>query len=76
MMHSSMAVIGAGYAVLQNHRLRLRGFPAWLAWAGVHLEFLAQSSLRVGVFLQWTWTYWTGQRGSQLIVAHHCSESR
>ena len=67
----SMAVVGYGYAVLESHRLRIRGFPAWLAWAGVHLEFLAQSSLRFGVFLQWVWTYWTGQRGSQLIVAHH-----
>jgi len=25
--------------------------------AGVHLEFLAQSSLRVSVFVQWVWTY-------------------
>jgi len=71
----SMAVVGVGYAVLESHRLRLHGFPAWLAWAGVHLEFLAQSSLRVGVFLQWVWTYWTGDRGSQLIVAHHSTES-
>src|SRR5262245_9961880 len=67
----SMAVIGSGFAVLESHKLRIRGLLAWLAWAGVHLQFLAQSSLRVGVFLQWVWTYWTGQRGSQLIVPHH-----
>ena len=72
----SMAVVGAGYAVLQSHRLRVHGFPAWLAWAAVHLEFLAQSSLRLSVFLQWVWTYWTGQRGSQLIVNHHPKESQ
>jgi hypothetical protein len=36
--------------------------------AGVHLEFLAQSSLRVSVFVQWVWTYVTGQRGSQIIL--------
>jgi hypothetical protein len=42
-----------------------------MAWAGVHLEFLGQSSLRVSVFLQWVWTYLTGQRGSRLIVNHH-----
>jgi NADH dehydrogenase len=71
----SMAVVGAGYAVLQSHRLHLRGFPAWLAWAAIHLDFLAQSSLRVGVFVQWVWTYWTGQRGSQLIVAHRATEA-
>ena len=67
----SMAVVGKGFAVVQSGRIRLRGFLAWLAWAGVHLEFLAQSSLRVSVFVQWVWTYLTGQRGSRLIVNHH-----
>jgi len=64
----TMAVVGKGFAVLQTGRLRLSGFLAWLAWAAVHLEFLAQSSLRVSVFVQWVWTYLTGQRGSRLIV--------
>jgi len=67
----TMAVVGRGFAVLQTGRLRLSGFLAWLAWAAVHLEFLAQSSLRVSVFVQWVWTYLTGQRGSRLIVNHH-----
>jgi NADH dehydrogenase FAD-containing subunit len=70
----NMAVVGKGFAVLQSGRLRLSGFLAWMAWAAVHLEFLAQSSLRVSVFVQWVWTYLTGQRGSRLIVNHH--ESR
>jgi hypothetical protein len=47
---------------------------AWLTWAAVHLQFLATSSLRMGVFLQWVWTYLTGQRGSRLIVNHHGAE--
>src|SRR5713101_951824 len=38
----TMAVVGKGFAVLQSGRLRLSGFLAWLAWATVHLEFLAQ----------------------------------
>src|SRR5437899_6419426 len=54
-----MAVVGKGFAVLQSGRLRLSGFLAWLAWAAIHLEFLAQSSLRVSVFVQWVWTYVT-----------------
>src|SRR5262249_25876507 len=70
----SMAVVGKGFAVLQSGRLHLSGFVAWLAWAAVHLEFLGQSSLRVSVFLQWVWTYLTGQRGSRLIVNHRASE--
>lgn len=71
----NMAVVGKGFAVLQSGKVQVSGFLAWLAWAGVHLQFLAQSSLRVSVFLQWVWTYMTGQRGSRLIVNHHGSES-
>ena len=67
----NLAVVGKGFAVLQTGRVRISGFLAWMVWAAVHLEFLAQSSLRVSVFLQWVWTYLTGQRGSRLIVEHH-----
>ena len=67
----NMAVVGKGFAVLQSHKIRVSGFGAWLAWAGIHLQFLATSSLRLTVFLQWVWTYFTGQRGSRLIVNHH-----
>jgi NADH dehydrogenase FAD-containing subunit len=70
----SMAVVGKGFAVLQSGKVHVSGFVAWLTWAAVHLQFLAQSSLRVSVFLQWVWTYLTGQRGSRLIVNHHGSE--
>jgi NADH dehydrogenase len=66
----SMAVVGEGFAVLQSGKLRMSGPVAWLAWLAVHLQFLATSSLRVSVFLQWVWTFVTGQRGDQLIVNH------
>jgi NADH dehydrogenase len=67
----NMAVVGKGFAILQSGKVHLSGLIAWLAWSAVHLQFLAQSSLRVSVFLQWMWTYVTGQRGSRLIVNHH-----
>jgi NADH dehydrogenase len=67
----SMAVVGKGFAVLQSGKVHVSGFGAWLAWAAIHLQFLATSSLRLAVFLQWVWTYVTGQRGSRLIVNHH-----
>jgi len=70
----TMAVVGKGFAVLQSGKVQMSGFGAWLAWAAVHLQFLATSSLRLAVFLQWAWTYATGQRGSRLIVDHHGSE--
>ena len=70
----NMAVVGKGFAVLQSGKVHVSGFAAWLAWAAVHLQFLATSSLRLSVFLQWIWTYLTGQRGSRLIVNHYGSE--
>jgi NADH:ubiquinone reductase (H+-translocating) len=70
----SMAVVGKGFAVLQSWKVQVSGFGAWLAWAAVHLQFLSTSSLRLSVFLQWVWTYVTGQRGDRLIVSPHSSE--
>jgi NADH dehydrogenase len=69
----SLAVVGKGFAVLQTGKVRVSGFLAWLVWAAVHLEFLGTSSLRVSVFVQWVWTYLTGQRGSRLIVNYHAT---
>ena len=70
----TMAVVGKGFAVLQSGKVQVSGFGAWLTWAAVHLQFLATSSLRLSVFLQWVWTYVTGQRGDRLIVSQHGSE--
>ena len=64
----NMAVVGKGFAILESGQVRISGFLAFLAWAAVHLQFLGQSNLRIGVFIQWVWTYLTGQRGSRLIV--------
>jgi len=69
----TMAVVGKGFAVLQSGKVQISGLVAWLIWAFVHIQFLATSSLRLSVFLQWIWTYLSGQRGSRLIVNHHAS---
>ena len=74
----NMSVVGACFAVLETGKgkIRLKGLLAWLAWAGIHLEFLAQANLRVSVFLQWVWTGLTRQLGSALIINPHGSERR
>jgi NADH dehydrogenase FAD-containing subunit len=69
----SMAVVGKGFAILETGKVAISGFLAWMAWAAIHLEFLAQSSLRVSVFVQWVWTYMTDQRGSRIIVNHRAT---
>jgi NADH dehydrogenase FAD-containing subunit len=70
----TMAVVGKGFAVLQSGKVQFSGFPAWFIWAFIHLQFLATSSLRASVFLQWLWTYITNQRGSRLIVNYHAAQ--
>ena len=70
----NMAIVGKGFAVLETGAIKVSGFLAWLAWAAVHLEFLAQSNFGVSVFIQWVWTYLTGKRGSRLIVNHRAYE--
>src|SRR5439155_14607962 len=70
----TMAVVGKGYGVLQSGKLHIHGLLAWLAWAFIHITFLAQLSLRISVFLQWGWLFLTGQRGSRLIVNYQQSE--
>jgi NADH dehydrogenase FAD-containing subunit len=64
----NMAVVGKGFAVIQSHKVRLSGFFAWLAWAYVHVRFLAARGLRISVFMQWAWTFLSGSRGSRLII--------
>ncbi len=67
----NMAVVGKGFAVLESGKVHFSGFLAWLAWVGIHIQFLSTTNLRVSVFLQWVWTFLTGQRGDPLIVDHH-----
>jgi NADH:ubiquinone reductase (H+-translocating) len=72
----NMAVVAKGFAVLQSGRVQLSGLFAWLAWAAVHLSFLAQFSLRLSVFVQWIWTWMTDQGGSRLIVNYQSLERK
>ena len=69
----TMAVVGKGFAVLQSGKIEMSGLLAWFVWAFVHLQFLATSGLRISVFLQWVWTFVTGDRGSRLIVNHRAA---
>jgi NADH dehydrogenase FAD-containing subunit len=64
----NLAVVGKGFAVLQSGRVKMSGFFAWLVWALIHIQFLAESSLRFSVFFQWVWTYVSAKRGDRLII--------
>ena len=64
----NLAVVGKNFAVLESSGVQLSGFLAWLVWALIHIQFLAENSLRFSVFLQWTLTYLSGKRGDRLII--------
>lgn len=64
----NLAVVGKNFAVLESGRFRMSGFFAWLVWALIHIQFLAESSLRFSVFFQWVWTYISSKRGDRLII--------
>ena len=64
----NMAVVGRNFAVLEAGPIRLAGFVAWLAWALIHILFLAAFGNRLQVITQWVWTYISNQRGSRLIL--------
>ncbi len=64
----TMATIGRSRAVAElPFGIRLRGFPAWLAWLGLHLLTLAGFRNRISVFVNWAWNWLTWDRGPRLI---------
>jgi NADH dehydrogenase len=64
----SMATIGRSSAVAMIGRLHFSGYPAWLAWLGVHLIFLIGFRNKISVLLQWTYSYFTYKRGARVIT--------
>ena len=72
----TMATIGRNSAVaeLPGH-IRFGGFPAWLAWLGLHLVFLIGFRNRLSVLLDWSWNYLTFQRGARLILPMESDDS-
>ncbi len=64
----NMAVVGQNFAVMEAGNIRLSGFLAWIAWALIHVLYLAAFGNRISVVTQWIWTYISHKRGSRLIL--------
>jgi NADH:ubiquinone reductase (H+-translocating) len=64
----SMATIGRSAAVAKLRQFEFSGFPAWLAWLGVHLIFLIGFRNKLAVLLQWAYSYFTYKRGARIIT--------
>jgi len=65
----SLAVIGRNAAVADFGRVRLWGYPAWLAWVFVHIWYLIEFENKLIVMIQWAFDYLTRKRGARLITA-------
>lgn len=72
----SMATIGKNKAVADLHWLHLKGVPAWLVWAFVHILFLVGFRNRILVLFQWAWAYLTFNKGARLITRNFQAETR
>ncbi len=71
-----LATIGRHRAVASFGKLQLEGYLAWFLWLFVHILYLVGFRNRVSVLVQWTYAYFTWQRGVRLIsgvMARHNS---
>lgn len=63
-----MATIGRRAAVVElPNGPKLTGRVAWWAWAVLHLMYLLGVRNRLSVVTNWTWQYFTADRGPRLI---------
>ena len=46
----------------------MKGYPAWMLWAIVHVVLLVNFAQRIRVSLQWLWRYLTYRRGARIIT--------
>jgi NADH:quinone reductase (non-electrogenic) len=66
--YGNLATIGRKSAVAEFGKLHLSGYPAWLLWSLAHVYFLIGFRNRIGVMIDWAWSYATFDRGARLIT--------
>ena len=64
----TMAVIGRSSAIASVGPIKLMGFPAWLAWLGLHLFYLIGFRNRVLTAIDWAFDYLFFDRQVRLIT--------
>ena len=72
----NMATIGRNKAIADIRGRHLSGFIAWVAWLVIHIVFLIGFRNRLGVILNWVWSYVTFNRGARLITITGYDQSR
>ena len=64
----SMATIGRHKAVVEVGKFSMTGAPAWFAWLFLHVFYLLGGRNKVGTMADWTWNYFTFDRGNRHIM--------
>ncbi|MBC8105903.1 MAG: NAD(P)/FAD-dependent oxidoreductase [Anaerolineae bacterium] len=64
----SMATIGKARAVADIAGWKFGGLVAWLMWSVIHLMFLITFRSRMGVMVNWIYTYLFHSAGARLIT--------
>jgi NADH dehydrogenase len=62
------AIVGRNAAVFDFGWARVKGRPAWLLWALIHVYLLVGFEHRLLVSVQWLWRYLTFETGARLIT--------
>jgi len=63
----SMATIGRNKAIMQVKGIKIAGPIAWFGWLFLHLIYLLGGRNKVGTVADWTWNYFTFDRGNRNI---------
>jgi NADH dehydrogenase len=72
----NLATIGRAKAIADLGRVHLTGVVAWIFWLFVHILNLVGFRNRVSVLLQWSYAYFTYQRGMRLITGVDVEDAR
>jgi NADH dehydrogenase len=72
----SMATIGRNRAIAEIKGVKFAGYPAFVAWALVHIAQLIGFRNRLQAGAQWAFNYFTYRRGARLITGELSAERR
>jgi len=70
----SLATVGKRRAVADLGKFRFGGYIAWLLWSVVHLLSISGFRNKLLVALNWTWSYFTYDKGNRLIIRKYINK--
>ncbi len=67
----SLATVGKRKAVADIGKFKFGGYFAWILWSVVHLMSISGFKNKLFVGINWTWSYFTYDKGNRLIVRRY-----